>query len=105
MKTRERVVQLIDAFPQVYPGAHCELDFRNPLELLVATILSAQCTDKRVNAVTPALFAKYRRAADYAKAPPATMEKMIRSTGFFRSKTKSIRGAAAAIVAEHGGQV
>ena len=105
MTARERVEQLAKALPKVYPDAHCELDFRNPLELLVATILSAQCTDKRVNAVTPALFAKYRSAADYAKAPPATMEKMIRTTGFFRSKTKSVRGAAAAIVAEHGGRV
>jgi endonuclease-3 len=105
MTGRERVTELVKALPKVYPDAHCELDFRNPLELLVATILSAQCTDKRVNAVTPALFAKYRSAADYAKAPPATMEKMIRTTGFFRSKTKSVRGAAAAIVTEHGGRV
>ncbi|HSP45587.1 MAG TPA: endonuclease III [Chthoniobacterales bacterium] len=105
MTARERVQALVKALPKVYPDAHCELDFRNPLELLVATILSAQCTDKRVNAVTPALFAKYRSAADYAKAPPASLEKMIRSTGFFRSKTKSLRGAAAAIVAEHGGRV
>jgi endonuclease-3 len=105
MTARERVQALVKALPKVYPDAHCELDFRNPLELLVATILSAQCTDKRVNAVTPALFAKYRSAADYAKAPPASLEKMIRSTGFFRSKTKSLRGAAAAIAAEHGGRV
>jgi endonuclease-3 len=105
MTTRERVTALVKALPKVYPDAHCELDFKNPLELLVATILSAQCTDKRVNAVTPALFAKYRSAADYVKASPAALEKMIRSTGFFRSKTKSIRGAASAIVAEHGGRV
>jgi endonuclease-3 len=105
MTNRERVAQLVKALPAVYPDAHCELDFRTPLELLVATILSAQCTDKRVNLVTPVLFAKYRTAADYAKAAPATLEKLIRSTGFFRSKTKSIRGAAAAIVAEHGGRV
>ena len=105
MTSRERVAQLVEVLPQVYPGAHCELDFRNPLELLVATILSAQCTDKRVNAVTPALFAKYRSAKDYAKAPPATLEGLIRSTGFFRNKTKSIRAAAAAIVAEHAGRV
>src|ERR1700724_4707946 len=104
MTVRERVAQLLEIWPEVYPDAHCELDFQNPLELLVATILSAQCTDKRVNAVTPALFAKYRSAADYAKAPPASLERMIRSTGFFRSKTRSIRGAAAAIVAEHGGR-
>ena len=105
MTNRERVAQLVKALPAVYPDAHCELDFRTPLELLVATILSAQCTDKRVNLVTPALFAKYRTAADYAKAAPATLEKLIRSTGFFRSKTKCIRGAAAAIVSEHGGRV
>ena len=105
MTVRERVQRLVKALPKVYPNAHCELDFRNPLELLVATILSAQCTDKRVNAVTPALFAKYRTAADYAKAPSATLEKMIRTTGFFRSKTKSLRGMAAAVVAKHGGRV
>lgn len=105
MTTRERVAALVKALPKVYPNAHCELDFRNPLELLVATILSAQCTDKRVNAVTPALFGKYKSAADYAKASPATLEKMIRTTGFFRSKTKSLRGMAAAVVAKHGGRV
>lgn len=105
MTSRERVAQLVEALPKVYPGARCELDFNNPLELLVATILSAQCTDKRVNLVTPALFAKYRSAKDYAKAPPATLERLIRSTGFFRNKTKSIRAAAAAIVAEHAGRV
>jgi len=105
MTARERVAQLVEALPKVYPNAHCELDFRTPLELLVATILSAQCTDKRVNAVTPALFAKYRNAEAYAKAPPAALERLIRSTGFFRSKTKSIRAAAATIVAVHGGRV
>lgn len=105
MTSRERVAQLVQALPKVYPDAHCELDFRNPLELLVATILSAQCTDKRVNAVTPALFAKYRTARDYAGARPETLEGLIRSTGFFRSKTKSIRAAAAAIVAQHAGRV
>jgi endonuclease-3 len=105
MTSRERVAQLVKALPKVYPDARCELNFRNPLELLVATILSAQCTDKRVNLVTPALFAKFRSAKDYTSAPPAKLEGMIRSTGFFRSKTKSIRGAAAAIVAEHAGHV
>src|SRR5437667_6568543 len=105
MKTRERVVQLIDAFPQVYPGARCELDFRNPLELLVATILSAQCTDKRVNMVTPTLFKKYRTAKDYANASQAEFENAIKSTGFYRSKTKSIRAAMRAIADEHGGKV
>jgi endonuclease-3 len=105
MTSRERVSQLVKALPKVYPGAHCELDFKNPLELLVATILSAQCTDKRVNMVTPTLFAKYRTARDYASSSPATLEKLIRPTGFFRNKTKSIRAAAAAIETEHGGRV
>src|SRR5438477_3869268 len=105
MTNRERVTQLVEVFPRIYPGAHCELAFRTPLELLVATILSAQCTDKRVNLVTPALFAKYRNARDYAAARPQTLEGLIRSTGFFRNKTRSIRAAAAAIVAEHAGRV
>jgi endonuclease-3 len=105
MTSRERVAQLVEVFPEIYPGAKCELDFRTPLELLVATILSAQCTDKRVNLVTPALFAKYRKARDYAGATQPALERMIRSTGFFRNKAKSIRAAAAAIVAKHGGQV
>ena len=105
MKTRERVVQLIDAFPQVYPGARCELDFRKPLELLVATILSAQCTDKRVNMVTPALFKKYPTAKDYASAPQAGLEKAIKSTGFFRNKAKSIRAAMHTIADKHSGKV
>ena len=105
MTARERVAQLVKAFPKVYPDAHTELNFKNPLELLIATILSAQCTDKRVNMVTPALFKKYRTAADYAKAPPAELEKAIKSTGFFRSKTKSIRGATSTIAQKFGGRV
>ncbi len=105
MTVRDRVKQLVEAFPEIYPGAHCELDFKTPLQLLVATILSAQCTDKRVNLVTPKLFARYRTAADYVKAPPAELEDAIRSTGFFRAKTRSIRGAAIAIQEKHGGEV
>ena len=105
MTASERVKQLIKAFRKVYPDAHTELDFRNPLQLLVATILSAQCTDKRVNMVTPALFKKYRTAKDYADAPQAEFESAIKSTGFFRSKTKSIRGAMRAIAEEHDGKV
>ena len=105
MTTRERVAQLLRLFPRIYPGAHCELTFKNPLQLLVATILSAQCTDKRVNLVTPALFAKYRTAKDYAAAAPAELEKAIQSTGFFRNKAKSIRAAAAKISQDYGGQV
>jgi len=102
---RERVKQLVRVWPKVYPDAHTELSFKNPLELLIATILSAQCTDKRVNLVTPALFKKYRTAKDYATAPPAELEKAIKSTGFFRSKTKSIRGATSKIVEKFAGQV
>jgi endonuclease-3 len=103
--TRERVAQLLRLFPKIYPGAHCELTFKNPLQLLVATILSAQCTDKRVNLVTPALFAKYRTAKDYAAAAPAELEKAIQSTGFFRNKAKSIRAAAAKISQDYAGKV
>ena len=105
MTARERVKQLIRIWPKVYPDAHTELDFKNALELLIATILSAQCTDKRVNMVTPAIFKKYRTAKDYARAPQLELEKAIRSTGFFRSKTKSIRGATSVIVEKFGGKV
>jgi endonuclease III len=89
----------------LYPDAHCELDFRSPLELLVATILSAQTTDKGVNLVTPILFAKYRTAADYAAADRAEMEKIIQSTGFFRAKTTSLIGLGQALCDRYGGQV
>jgi len=88
-----------------YPDAHCELDFRNPLELLVATILSAQTTDVRVNQVTPVLFAKYRTAADYAGADRAEMETIVASTGFFRAKTNSLIGMAQALCERYGGEV
>jgi endonuclease-3 len=87
------------------PDAHCELDFRTPLELSVATILSAQCTDKRVNEVTPALFRRYRSAADYAGADRAELEEMIRSTGFFRNKTNSLMGLGRALVDRFDGEV
>jgi endonuclease III len=89
----------------LYPDAHCELDFANPLQLLVATILSAQCTDKRVNMVTPALFAKYPTAPDYAAADRAEVEAIIMSTGFFRAKTTSIIGMAQALCDRFGGEV
>jgi endonuclease-3 len=105
MTARKRAGQLVEALPKVYPTAHCELDFKNPLQLLIATILSAQCTDKRVNMVTPALFARYRTAKDYAAAPPAQLEKAIQPTGFFRNKAKSIRGAAGKIVEQFRGRV
>lgn len=105
MTAKERVKQLINIWPKVYPDARTELNFKNPLELLIATILSAQCTDKRVNMVTPGLFKKYRTAKDYANAPQSELESAIKSTGFFRSKTKSIRGATAAIAGKFGGKV
>jgi endonuclease-3 len=105
MTKAERAKALVAAFPKVYPDAHCELDFKTPLQLLVATILSAQCTDKRVNMVTPALFARYCSAADFARAVPAELEKAIQSTGFFRNKARSIRAAAAAMQTQYNGQV
>ncbi len=105
MKREERAAAIIRELRRVYPTAHCELDFKTPLQLLVATILSAQCTDKRVNMVTPALFKTYKTAGDFADVPQEELEKAVQSTGFFRNKAKSIRGAAAAIVEKHGGQV
>jgi endonuclease III len=90
---------------KLYPDAHCALSFRTPLELLVATILSAQCTDKRVNLVTPALFARYADAHAFANANPGELERMIQSTGFFRNKARSIIGCCQEIVENHGGEV
>jgi endonuclease-3 len=89
----------------LHPDAHCELDFSTPLELAVATILSAQCTDKRVNLVTPALFRRYPDAAAYASADRAELEDLIRTTGFFRNKATSLMGLGAALVERHGGEV
>jgi endonuclease-3 len=101
----ERVNELIARFRETYPDAHCELNFSNPLELLVATILSAQCTDKRVNQVTGSLFKKYPSAAAYAAADPAELENDIKSTGFFRNKTKSLRAMSSDLVNRFGGRV
>jgi endonuclease-3 len=89
----------------LYPEAHCELDFRNPLELIVATVLSAQCTDKRVNLVTPKLFARYPTAADYAAADPDELEEIIKSTGFFRAKARNIIALGRRVAEQYGGQV
>ena len=100
-----RAERLVQGLKRLYPDADCELDHGNALELLVATILSAQCTDQRVNTVTPALFAKYKTAADYAAARPADLEKLIHTTGFFRNKAKSIIGLGRALVERHGGTV
>lgn len=97
-----RILALLD---RQYPDARCSLAFSTPLELLVATILSAQCTDERVNKVTSALFPRYPGAADYAVAEPAALERQIRSTGFFRAKAANIIAAAGRIVARHGGEV
>ena len=100
-----RLKKIVAALDQTYPEVHCELDHQSPLELLVATILSAQCTDKRVNIVTAELFKKYRSAADYAKAPLAELEQAVKTTGFFRNKAKNIKAACQIIVEKHGGQV
>src|SRR5438874_10073583 len=90
---KARVGKIVAGLTKAYPDAHCELNHSNPLELLIATILSAQCTDKRVNQVTPQLFKRYPSAAAYAKAPASQLEQAIKSTGFFRNKTKSIKAA------------
>lgn len=102
---KARLRKVISSLRRAYPAARCELNFSTPLELLIATILSAQCTDKRVNAVTPGLFQKYPAAAAYASAPAAELEQAIKSTGFFRNKTKSIQTCCHAIVERHGGEV
>src|ERR1041385_544977 len=100
-----RAKKIIAGLKKTYPDAHCELNYSNPLELLIATILSAQCTDKRVNLVTAELFRKYRSAADYAAASLPRLEQEIRTTGFFRNKAKSIKTCCQALVEKHGGQV
>ena len=105
MTRQERADALAQELPRIYPTAHCELDFKNPLELLVATILSAQCTDVRVNMVTPPLFRRCPTAADYAKIPQEELEALVRSTGFYRNKAKSIRGMGVALVERHAGEV
>ena len=101
----ERATKIIAALQRTYPKAHCELNFSNPLQLLVATILSAQCTDKRVNLVTAELFKKYRSARDFADAPLAEIEAAIKSTGFFRNKAKNIQACCRKLVELHGGEV
>ncbi|MFZ4387266.1 MAG: endonuclease III [Chthoniobacterales bacterium] len=105
MTRQERADALAQELPRIYPTAHCELNFKNPLELLVATILSAQCTDVRVNMVTPPLFRRCPMAADYAEIPQEELEALVRSTGFYRNKAKSIRGMGAALVERHAGEV
>jgi endonuclease III len=96
---------MVRCLAEAYPDAHCELDFTTPLELLVAVVLSAQTTDGRVNEVTPALFARYRTAADYAGADRAELEELLRPTGFYRAKANSVLGLGAALVERFGGEV
>ena len=102
---KARARKILGRLARVYPDARTELHFTTPLDLLVATILSAQCTDERVNAVTAELFTRYRRAQDWAGIPLPTLEKEIHSTGFFRAKARSISGMARALVEQHGGEV
>jgi endonuclease-3 len=102
---RRRALRVIDGLKEAYPDAHCELDFTNALEALVASILAAQCTDARVNMVTPSLFKKYRTPQDYLNTPDATLQDEIRTTGFFNNKTKAIKNASRAIIEKFGGQM
>jgi len=104
-KTPDRVQRILHDIDIAYPDAQCALAHGNPLELLVATILSAQCTDKRVNIVTRELFRKYRKPEDYVRVPPETLEADIHTTGFFRNKAKSIQGACRMILETFGGVV
>ena len=102
---RERAALLLDLLAAEHPDAHIALHYTTPMELLVATILSAQCTDARVNEVTPTLFERFHEPADYLAVPPEELEELIRPTGFFRSKTRAIREASAAIVERYDGRV
>lgn len=102
---KERAMKICAALQRTYPNAHCELNFSSPLQLLVATILSAQCTDKRVNLVTAELFKKFRTAQDFAAAPLAEIEEAVKSTGFFRNKAKNIQACCRKITTRHNGQV
>jgi endonuclease-3 len=105
MTRKQRAEELARELPKIYPTAHCELDYMNPLELLVATILSAQCTDVRVNIVTKVLFKRCKTAADYASIPQEELEEIVRSTGFYRNKAKSLRGMGAALAERHAAKV
>jgi endonuclease-3 len=101
----ERITAILDLLAKAYPGAECALHHRNPWELLVATILSAQCTDARVNMVTPSLFKKFPTPTDFAHAPLVEIEEQIRSTGFYHNKAKSLNGAGRKLTADFGGKV
>jgi endonuclease III len=105
MEKKERTKKIIDILKQLYPHSRTALKFHNPLEILVATILSAQCTDKKVNEVTPKLFQKYSKAEDFANANTNELEQEIRSTGFYRNKAKNIQAASEKIVKDFSGKV
>jgi endonuclease-3 len=105
MNPAAKIGPILKLLEQYYPDAHVTLDFSNPLELLVATVLSAQCTDVKVNQVTPAVFQKYPTVAAYAGAPLAQLEEAVHPTGFFRQKAKSLKAICQALMAQHGGQV
>ncbi len=105
MRNKADIEKILDILNREYPDARCSLDHANPLELIVATILSAQCTDERVNKVTSGLFRKYKTAGDYSAVPLTQLEEDIRSTGFFRNKAKSLKGLGEALVEKHGGRV
>ena len=105
MTRTDRAKELQNRLPKIYPDAHCELIHSNPLELLVATILSAQCTDKRVNIVTRDLFQRCKSAQDYADISQEELESIVRSTGFYRNKAKNIRAMGQTLVERHGGEV
>ena len=102
---QRKVAAILTLLDELYPRARCSLDFENPLELLVATVLSAQCTDERVNQVTPELFRKYPTAQAYAQAPVEELENDIRSTGFYRNKSKSLKAACQLLVERFGGRI
>ena len=102
---KRQAAKVVKLLARDYPDAQCALDFKSPLQLLIATILSAQCTDKRVNLVVPGLFARYKSAADFARAPLPALEKAIQSTGFFRNKAKNIKACCQAIMEQHDGEV
>ncbi|HEU4436810.1 MAG TPA: endonuclease III [candidate division Zixibacteria bacterium] len=102
---KKRAKKIIALLTKAYPEAKCSLDHKNPLQLLVATILSAQCTDKRVNLVTPALFARFKTAKAFAEASLPELEKQVRTTGFYRNKAKSLKGLGQALLEKHGGGV
>jgi len=104
-ETRRSAKAIYRVLTKTYPDIHCELDFKNPLELIVAVVLSAQCTDKRVNQLTPALFKKYKTAADYAKAPLPEIEEFIYSAGFHHAKARHLKGLGSRIVEEFAGEV